>query len=295
MNNAFLIFIGVFLAFGTSWYAIVKQAYVQLSTQQEVKVVGTEQRYPAPRSGLAKRGAEVYRQEGCYYCHSQRVRATGYAFNLYIEKLPEVVPLTPESEKLQKDVISAIRKINVKLNDQSALQAVKRAPSRIHTGVDEEKVIQAKKAFEAAGAKDLLGIELLATGSDIERGFGVRQNATVDYLHDDIVMPGSVRNGPDLTNVGKRKPLAMWHLSHLYQPGEESKMPSYDFLFEVHPEGYKSVTKPLRGVSGKGTVLVPSRDAEALAAYLTSLQASANLKEARAPLPPPAEDEGAAP
>ncbi len=292
MNNAFLIVLGVFCSFGVSWYAVVKQAYVQLADQQEVKIVGSEQRYPAPKSGLAKQGAEVYRQEGCYYCHSQRVRATGYAFNLYIEKLPEAIPATPESETLTNEVVKAILKINPKISPSDALKAIRRAPQRIHAGLDENRVVEARRMFARLGVANALGIEALPTGPDITARVGVRPNAPVDYLHDSIVMPGSVRIGPDLTNVGNRKPLDRWHLLHLYSPSamnQDSKMPSYPFLFEQKTEGHYPNPHSLRGGATLGVELgkelIPSLQARALAAYLASLRIEANLFEARAPQP----------
>jgi cytochrome c oxidase cbb3-type subunit 2 len=34
--------------------------------------------YPSPRAGLAAQGAEVYRANGCYVCHSQQVGHPGF-------------------------------------------------------------------------------------------------------------------------------------------------------------------------------------------------------------------------
>ena len=31
--------------------------------------------YPMPRSGMAERGRRVYVANGCFYCHSQQIRA----------------------------------------------------------------------------------------------------------------------------------------------------------------------------------------------------------------------------
>lgn len=47
---------------------------------------------------------------------------------------------------------------------------------------------------------------------------------------------GSSRNGPDLTNIGKRQPSDVWQYMHLYNPRsvvKESIMPSFPWLFEV--------------------------------------------------------------
>lgn len=288
MNNAFLLVLGVFTAFGGAWYGMVLQPYRQLAAQQEVKIVGTEQRYPAPRGGLAERGAEVYRQEGCYYCHSQQVRATGYAFNLHVEPLNPAAP-GPEAEALTNQVVKLIQDV-ANLDAKTAVLSVRTAPKRILSAVSEAKVAAVRKSFAAIGAEKALGVELVPTGSDLERGWGLRQTVLQDYLHDGVIMPGSVRHGPDLANIGVRKPQAQWHLAHLYAPvsvAPESKMPPYRHLFRIQPAGRQPAPGSLRlgpeFGAAQGYELIPTEDARALAAYLLSLQSQANLFEARSP------------
>jgi len=294
MNNALLIFLGMIAAFGASWCAMVGQTWRQLAAQQEVKIVGTEQRYPAPRGGLAERGAQVYRQEGCYYCHSQQVRASGYAFNLHLLKLPEPAAPGSEADKLTNEVIKAVLRVDPRRTVAEIRRALRSPPTTLAKLVDEERVANARKAFALAGADKALGVELVAVGPEIMRslntGWGGRETVALDYLHDDLVMPGSVRFGPDLANVGERKPLDTWHLAHLYAPASlasGSRMPPYPHLFKLQPEGARPTPGALRlgadaGIP-KGYELVPTDDARALAAYLVSLQARANLFEARAP------------
>lgn len=88
---------------------------------------------------------------------------------------------------------------------------------------------------------------------------------------------GSSRNGPDLTNVGKRQPSEQWHLIHLYNPRavvQESIMPGFPWLFRVvddPSEDATVVTLPDEFGPDEGKV-VATEQAEALVAYLLSLE-----------------------
>lgn len=106
-------------------------------------------------------------------------------------------------------------------------------------------------------------------GTDAERGWGIRRTVAQDYLRDQPALIGNLRIGPDLANIGARQPDRRWHLDHLYDPQKvvpKSLMPPYKFLFEV-----------------RGSEVIPTEDAEALVAYLLSLQSQAPVAEA--PLP----------
>ena len=88
---------------------------------------------------------------------------------------------------------------------------------------------------------------------------------------------GSSRNGPDLSNIGKRQPSEVWQYMHLYNPRsvvEESIMPSFPWLFEVveNPaEDATTVSMP-EGFGPDNGTIVATREAEALVAYLKSLK-----------------------
>ena len=127
-------------------------------------------------------------------------------------------------------------------------------------------------------------------GSDIERGWGIRPTTLHDFMFDSTVLPGQVRIGPDLANVGSRLPDLKSHLLHLYNPKitvEDSTMPPYPFLFEKRKiNGLPSPNAlPLTGkfAPEAGYEIVPKREALALVAYLQSLRTDYALTEA--PLP----------
>jgi len=176
---------------------------LQFGRQQELKIEETGEVYPPVRPGLAQQGMEIYKANGCIYCHSQQVRPEGY-------------------------------------------------------------------------------------GADIERNWGQRRTVTRDYLHDNPVMLGTMRTGPDLSNIGVRQTSVLWHMQHLYDPQITSKgsiMPPFRFLFEKHKIGDKpapeALALPREFAPKPGFEIVPKPEAKALVQYLLSLKANAPLPEAQ--------------
>lgn len=94
---------------------------------------------------------------------------------------------------------------------------------------------------------------------------------------------GSERTGPDLTEVAVRQPSDLWHLLHLYQPRsvvKESIMPAFPWLFQDSVAGTPAglALHVPAGYREPGShVIVPTRRAQQLVAYLLSLK--------QAPLP----------
>jgi cytochrome c oxidase cbb3-type subunit 2 len=109
-----------------------------------------------------------------------------------------------------------------------------------------------------------------------DRIFG-RASAPGDFAYQTPELLGSERTGPDLTNIGMRQPSAVWQYIHLYNPRAvvpESIMPAFDWLFENvdrAPEGVTPVALPKAYAPATG-VVVPTHEAQALLAYLLSLE-----------------------
>ncbi len=100
MKHGPLIFLGVFFTLATSWCGLIFAPQLQLGSQEPVKIEETGQLYPSARPGLAQQGAEVYRANGCVYCHSQQVRQSDSEFDVMLAPLPvakdEPARLKPE-------------------------------------------------------------------------------------------------------------------------------------------------------------------------------------------------------
>ena len=139
--------------------------------------------------------------------------------------------------------------------------------------------------------------------ADIERGWGVRRTVARDYIFELPPVLGSTRLGPDLANVGsdkwrnepeldKVRPSkrdSAWQFLHLYHPTavvKGSNMPSYAHLFEKRKvSGHASLDAlklPVDLAPERGFEIIPTADAKALVAYLSSLNRSSPLKEAGA-------------
>jgi len=82
MNRAPLIFLGVFCTLAFSWAGIVltnQLSYGGLTPYQD-ELEGVA--YPVATPGIAQRGALVYQDLGCVYCHTQQVRRAGFGADI---------------------------------------------------------------------------------------------------------------------------------------------------------------------------------------------------------------------
>ena len=138
--------------------------------------------------------------------------------------------------------------------------------------------------------------------ADLDRGWGVRRTVARDYIYENPPLLGSMRNGPDLANIGARKDkdhpekyTAAWHYRHLYNPNDVapgSIMPSFTYLFEKRRIVGQPDADALKLVGDEkpepGWQIVPTADARALVGYLTTLDHSHALPEAGKNIVPPA-------
>jgi cytochrome c oxidase cbb3-type subunit 2 len=129
-------------------------------------------------------------------------------------------------------------------------------------------------------------------GSDIERGWGTRPSRPRDYIYEKRHSLGTMRTGPDLSNIGKRyagDAGRAWHHRHLYDPQAVVKwsiMPPYSYLYKPQKIVGQPSASALK-LEGKrapkpGYEVVPTPEAEALVEYLLSLNQSYDLPEAKA-------------
>ena len=125
--------------------------------------------------------------------------------------------------------------------------------------------------------------------ADVARGWGTRRSVPRDYINDRPILLGTMRTGPDLSNVGTRWS-ADWHHKHLYNPRmmvPGSIMPTFRFLYEIKPMANGQPSTDAVALTGRWAAAVPDRhevvptdDARTLVAYLLSLDQSADLPEA---------------
>lgn len=125
-------------------------------------------------------------------------------------------------------------------------------------------------------------------GSDVARFWGTRRTVAADYMGDQKAMLGTMRTGPDLSNIGQRMASPSWHYQHLYNPVSTSPgsiMPPYRFLFEKKPVIGGKPDPDAAFVDASGMQLLPTREGRALVAYLLSLKRTATDRPEAAEAP----------
>ena len=231
MNYGPLVFLAALFAMATSWLGFVLVPQMQIGQLQQTNTVPATVPYPASRPGLAQQGLDVYRENGCFYCHSQQARQSGTVCEVVLA----------DAGTNHDATVSALRTVNTDFAKADRQELLSGLPKTVLPGVSRQQADLAIKTLKAAGAKAELWI--VPTGPDIARGWGKRRSVAEDFLVDSTVMLGSQRIGYDLANAGVRKPDPNWHLRHLYEPKLEvpdSTMPPYRYLFEEK----KNSTRP---------------------------------------------------
>ena len=256
MKNGFLVFLASLIALGGSWCGFVLAPVIQLGGQMQTTVLNTSDLYPVGRPGMANQGLQVYRANGCAACHTEQVQQKGVVCDV-------VLTSAGKNPTAVTNVISSL-----KLN-----------------AIEKEAADGVVAEISAAGGK--AEIHIIPTGPDIARGWGLRRSVAEDFLYDDPVQLGSVRIGPDLAGVGSRLPDANWQLVHLYAPRSEVKdsaMPPFRYLFQIKKIGSEPSLDALvfpKGIEPPaGYEVVPTPEAQQLAAYLLSLHADVPLHDA---------------
>jgi ribosomal protein L7/L12 len=274
MKHGPLVFLGLLGALLVAWLGMIALPQLQLGGMQPVAVPPANHLYPTPDSGLATLGREVYRANGCAYCHSQVVRQDGVVF--------DVILSDPGTN--QPAVLEAVKTLRRDLSPVEAEQLVAQAPGRILRTPSKPAADAAQQML--AGAEAEAGVTVVPTGPDISRGWGNRLTVATDYLYERPLMLGSARIGQDLANIGVRQPDENWHLLHLYDPKlttPGSIMPRYPFLFETRKRGASPSPGALLLPGNHEIEIIPKPEARALVAYLLSLRANVPLFQAPGP------------
>jgi cytochrome c oxidase cbb3-type subunit 2 len=113
-----------------------------------------------------------------------------------------------------------------------------------------------------------------SVGADQHFGWG-RASLPSDYIHDKPHLLGTMRTGPDLSNIGSRQPSRDWHHLHFFNPRllvNWSIMPDFSFLYQVSHSVEKPSESAIKVPKAESTWIIPSSDAEALVSYMQSLR-----------------------
>jgi cytochrome c oxidase cbb3-type subunit 2 len=185
------------------------------------------------------------------------------------------------------------------LNQMGSLQMVEDADGQLVPPPVSGLADQGRRVYQANGCVYCHSQQIrpFDVSEDHNRGWGTRRTVARDYIHEKVTLLGTMRTGPDLTNIGKRwgkdDAARARHYLHLYAPRSEIKgsiMPSFSFLFEEReikgeksPDALNFTGHEEWAPKGDNIEVVPTADARALVSYLMSLDRSYALKEAPEP------------
>src|SRR6476660_9606550 len=169
MNHGPLIFLAAFFALASSWFGLVLMPQMQVGHFQQTNTVGLAVPYPVARPGFAREGLEVYRANGCAYCHSQQQRQTGVICDIGVT----------EAGTNQAEAIQALLKIKAASTDAEAQQILTSLPKKVRSDLSRQEADTMVKVLGAAGLKaDMM---IVPTGPDVAR-WGGRQSVAEDFL-----------------------------------------------------------------------------------------------------------------
>jgi cytochrome c oxidase cbb3-type subunit 2 len=291
MKGLVPLFLGLFGTFTFSWVGLTVIPNIQIGAENPQMDEEQTDIYPAPQSGMAKRGAQVYAANGCVYCHTQQVRA-GYAYS-DIERKFGTRRSAPRDYIFDRPVLLGKERMGPDLANIG-----KRGPA------EEEKPVAAPGAnppaaspapAQSAPPPSPAAAKPPAAGAPPPPANGPAQPATTGGQ--------SAGAGPSPSPSPTANPEGlppayseMWHHLHLYSPRSlspdtrDSNMPAYKFLYEKRPVGSERSTDalPLKGDDAppSGWEIIPTYEAKCLVAYLMSLDQSHPLKEVRSAAAP---------
>lgn len=290
MKGIVPLFLGIFGTFAFSWAGLVLIPNYQIGhLEPQVDEDGNDP-YPAPKSGMADRGRQIYAANGCVYCHSQQVRDNYAATD--IERKWGERRSAPRDYLFERPVVLGKMRLGPDLSNIG-----KRAP------VEEEGAPPAASPAPAAPAAPPTSPAANPASAASPSAPPVAASATP------ATSPASAATTPaaPAASPGPAADAAIvvvtaspandtpaayttaWHHRHLYSPRSlvlDSNMPAYRFLYEKRRIGGERAADALNlgetDAVPEGWEVIPSYDAKCLVAYLMSLDQSHALDELKA-------------
>lgn len=255
--------LGIFGTFAFSWAGLTLVPNAQIGhLDPQTDEDGTDI-YPMPKSGMAERGRQVYVANGCFYCHSQQVRADYAASD--IERKWGQRRSAPRDYLFDRPVLLGKSRMGPDLANIGQ-RAPAQEPDAAPPGSAAAPVGSPPAAKSSASAAPVANAPSLAPASAAPA----------------VASPAPAKDGEPLLYS------AAWHHRHLYDPrtiANYSNMPSYRFLYEKRKIGSEPAADALK-LTGKdappdGWEIVPTYNAKCLVAYLMSLDQSHPLNEVK--------------
>jgi cytochrome c oxidase cbb3-type subunit II len=258
--------------------------------------------YPMPRSGMAERGRRVYIANGCFYCHSQQIRADYAASDVDLQRwaAPSPRPKWGDRRSAPRDYIFDRPALIGKTRLGPDLANIgKAAPAE-----EEPAAAQPAPAGSPGGSPAPANASPAPANASPPAAKPPAQPSPSPAAGTSPAQPAA-SSSPAVSSSESPAPYsAAWHHQHLYSPRSlnlDSDMPAYEFLYEKRRIGGQQSVDALhlRGdeAPGEGWEIVPTYDAKCLVAYLMSLNQShplSEVKSAAAPAGSPAASPAAA-
>lgn len=284
MKGIVPLFLGIFGTFAFSWAGLVLIPHYQIGhLEPQVDEDGNDP-YPAPKSGMADRGRQIYAANGCVYCHSQQVRDNYAATD--IERKWGERRSAPRDYLFERPVVLGKMRLGPDLSNIG-----KRAPVEAATPTPAVPAApQASPAANPASAASPPTPPVAASATPATSPASASASPAAP-----AASPSPAANAATAvatTSAPNDTPAAYtaaWHHRHLYSPRSlvlDSNMPAYRFLYEKRRIGGERAADALKlgeaDAIPEGWELVPTYDAKCLVAYLMSLDQSHPLNELKA-------------
>src|ERR1041384_4893223 len=290
MKGLATLILGIFGTFSFSWFGLILVPNFQIGhLNPQMDEEGTDV-YPAPRSGMAERGRRVYVANGCYYCHTQQVRAYYAAADIdrkwgdrrsaprdYIFDRPVLLG----KERMGPDLANIGKRAPAEGEAPTAANAAMTAPT---SGASPAPPGAPAQSPGTAPAQPAAPPAQSPSAANAQPAPSPAQSTAPPNAPP---APGASPNPV----TGEPPPYsAAWHHRHLYAPRSitiDSNMPAFRFLYEKRRVGGQPSADALQLTSAdappEGWEIVPTYDAQCLVAYLMSLDQSHPLKEVKSP------------
>jgi cytochrome c oxidase cbb3-type subunit 2 len=257
MNKSPWIFLGVLFALSLSWWGMVYGPASQANNMSPDLGGGDALK---PRVGLAKQGEQVYRESGCYYCHTRTATGGTFGYEIQITQLGDNQQLNKEVVGDEYSEQSIFKKAYAYKAVAKAADALKAEQAKNPEEQDEAKIEDANATLTSAKTKagahgDSLQDNLIAlgvSGVSFEKDLAAELGLPAEMSKDDTAMVAGARlaitdgtqKWSDIEEIVrglKNKAGAQFKLQPLaekwpdVQYGAASRQSvSRDFLFDAH-------------------------------------------------------------
>jgi len=290
--------LGIFGTLAFSWIGLAYIPNLQIGHLDPQMEEDGSDAYPVPKSGMAERGRRVYVANGCFYCHSEQVRAD-YA-GADIDRKWGDRRSAPRDYIFDRPALLGRLRMGPDLSNIG-----KRAPA--------EAEAAASPAANASASPAPAGSPAPATANPVTAASTPASSAAQSPAASPASAAANPAASPAQSPMATASPGASpgvtaanspsgtpalystaWHYQHLYAPRSlniDSNMPAYRFLFDKRHIGGEPAADALKlrgnDAPTEGYEIIPNYDAKCLVAYLMSLDQSHPLKEVKSMAAPP--------